>query len=680
MNKENYIKLSGIICLILSVLIFCFTVWQNKEKIYSDILGHLYSPAIINIEAPKKFINDITVLTDIENDDTNSPNKFVLNSNFTKTTENSNVIFSTGELNSKANYSKFIKDLHLLVKKDKYNEFINSCKFVYISIGNKNFYLTPDRLKNNIIENSDSEYVNINLKNSITSSGHKSILALNWVGIPKAAAIIFLSVFSNFFQYTVSWIFLFLGILLLNRDKKFELKNYEYLIIGLILLTNLLIRLSFLPDTLITADDEYSVDITENSEIITRLFEDPGNPPLYFILLKLWRSIFGQSITTAFILSVLTGVITIWTIYNITKKHFGSVYGLVSAGIASVSAYMLFYGKTIRVYGLAMLFTVLYLDAFVDLLTNSNKKNILKYTLITIIYINLHYYCILITALSFIFGLIYLLNKHENIKNFTGVNFLCAITLLPYTLHTAIKYTIQEYFNSWIPDTTPSVMMDYLYGFFGDIPLTYVSIFLVCLTVFVLCKNKQRLAEITTENQRIIWAYCAYLLISIPIAVFIISQIKPIAIFRYFSVYYPLLIIFTVTLPLCLPQIPYKKAFVTLFLICFTSAQTGNTYLANEDLVTYNIQALLMNTENPALVKYRREKRYKHLKLHTDHAFFFGDAADKGINEGETIYFAVRPCDYLHKLEILGTKFNLQRIETSNKCYYLFRLQRREAL
>ena len=160
----------------------------------------------------------------------------------------------------------------------------------------------------------------------------------------------------------------------------------------------------------------------------------------------------------------------------------------------------------------------------------------------------------------------------------------------------------------------------------------------------------------------------------------IISQIKPIAIFRYFSVYYPLLIIFTVTLPLCLPQIHYKKAFVTLFLICFTSAQTGNTYLANEDLVTYNIQALLMNTENPALVKYRREKRYKHLKLHTDHAFFFGDAADKGINEGETIYFAVRPCDYLHKLEILGTKFNLQRIETSNKCYYLFRLQRREAL
>ena len=152
------------------------------------------------------------------------------------------------------------------------------------------------------------------------------------------------------------------------------------------------------------------------------------------------------------------------------------------------------------------------------------------------------------------------------------------------------------------------------------------------------------------------------------------------AIFRYFSVYYPLLIIFTVTLPLCLPQIHYKKAFVTLFLICFTSAQTGNTYLANEDLVTYNIQALLMNTENPALVKYRREKRYKHLKLHTDHAFFFGDAADKGINEGETIYFAVRPCDYLHKLEILGTKFNLQRIETSNKCYYLFRLQRREAL
>ena len=688
-NKE---KIIGTIFLILSLFVFCLTVCQYKEKISADMLGNLYEKTIINIEAPKKFIDDITVLTDTEN--LYSQNKFSLNSNFTETKETSSVIFSTGEI------SRRIKDFHLLIKKDKYNEFIDSCSFIFISVGNKSFYITPDRLSVNIyteprksfksyfrvddrgLSNANkllrNEYVEIDLADFVNAGNNHNIFAINGVGIFKALAIIFLSVFTNFFDYTISWIFLILGVLFLKQDKKFSIKKYEYVIIGLILVLNLILRLAFLSDTsILTADDQYSLDITSNSEAIKGLFKDPGNPPIYFIILKVWRLIFGQNITTAFILSVFIGVITIWTIYTVTKKHFGYVYGLIAAGIASVSAYILFYGRAIRVYGLAMLFTVLYMDAFIDLITNPNKKNILKYILITIVYINLHYYCVLITVLSFIFGIIYLILRNKKVKQFMYCNLVCSAALLPYILQTVIPSTLKDYFNTWIPYTTPSKMMEYLYGFFGNIPLTYLLITGLCFTAFYLCKRN--MIETITDKQKILLIYCIYIILLIPVAIFTISQIKPVAIPKYFSIYYPLLIIFISAMPIWIPKIPYKNCFFAVFVLYFMSIQAANPYLINEDM--HNMEVLLKHTNNTAIInngikQYPSVKKYTIAELYTYHFM-----EEKINNENETIYLYVHKnnyIDYPTKLTELGKRFNLQRIDIPNEFFYLYRLQRRE--
>ena len=108
-------------------------------------------------------------------------------------------------------------------------------------------------------------------------------------------------------------------------------------------------------------------------EIITKFSPGDFHPPLYYLLLKLWTSVFGMNEISARMFSVLAGLASIYFVYLIGKKLVGKKVGLVSALLLATSGLHIYYSQEARMYGLACLFVLLAIYSFM-LIQKMGKK------------------------------------------------------------------------------------------------------------------------------------------------------------------------------------------------------------------------------------------------------------------------------------------------------------------
>lgn len=123
-------------------------------------------------------------------------------------------------------------------------------------------------------------------------------------------------------------------------------------------------------------DEATSVLVARNftiREILTKFSPGDFHPPLYYLLLKFWVSIFGASEVGARSLSVAAGVISIIFIYLIGKKLFSSKVGLISALLLSSAPLHIYYSQEARMYVLAGLFTLVLIWFFLKILEGAKS-------------------------------------------------------------------------------------------------------------------------------------------------------------------------------------------------------------------------------------------------------------------------------------------------------------------
>lgn len=85
------------------------------------------------------------------------------------------------------------------------------------------------------------------------------------------------------------------------------------------------------------------------------------HPPLYFMLLKLWISLAGDSVFAARAFSLLTGLPGVALAYNVARRYAGRTAGWVAAGLAATAAVFVTYAQEVRVYALLPVMTLLML-------------------------------------------------------------------------------------------------------------------------------------------------------------------------------------------------------------------------------------------------------------------------------------------------------------------------------
>jgi hypothetical protein len=118
-----------------------------------------------------------------------------------------------------------------------------------------------------------------------------------------------------------------------------------------VVVIGLALRLFMLTSNELWLDETHSIFIAGDSptEMVEKL-KDDGHPPLYFILMFMWKSLFGESELSVRLLSVLFGMASLAVVYWLGKNVINERVGLVGMFIAAIAPIHVYYSQEARMY------------------------------------------------------------------------------------------------------------------------------------------------------------------------------------------------------------------------------------------------------------------------------------------------------------------------------------------
>jgi mannosyltransferase len=135
---------------------------------------------------------------------------------------------------------------------------------------------------------------------------------------------------------------------------------------------------------------------------------ETGFPPVYYLLMKGWITIFGDSPTAVRMSSAICGIFTILAIYGIGRKLFNEPLGLYMALLMAVSPLDIYYSQETRAYALQVLLLCMADYFFILALEKDARGGWYAVTMISAIYI--HFFSSFVWFGLFLFHFIYLWN------------------------------------------------------------------------------------------------------------------------------------------------------------------------------------------------------------------------------------------------------------------------------
>jgi len=156
-------------------------------------------------------------------------------------------------------------------------------------------------------------------------------------------------------------------------------------------------------------------------------------PPLYFLILHYWVKLFGTSDFVQRSLSVIFGILSIYSLYRLTRMLFDIRTGIFSAlfGALSYNWFLLF--RQDRSYSLLILLSLLSFYAFFYLIKNKNSKYPIFYlTIINILLAYTHYFSFLIIILEALFGIFEYRKDKKGLTAIIWMFLIVAIAYLPW--------------------------------------------------------------------------------------------------------------------------------------------------------------------------------------------------------------------------------------------------------
>ncbi|NTW19518.1 MAG: dolichyl-phosphate-mannose--protein mannosyltransferase [Nostocales cyanobacterium W4_Combined_metabat2_030] len=225
----------------------------------------------------------------------------------------------------------------------------------------------------------------------------------------------------------------------------------------------------------ITTFDKYQ-HISSNRDVADTvnylITSDPQHPPLYYVMVRLWASVFGDSPTGVRSLSVIISLLIFPSVYWLCLELFESpIVAWVAMALIAVSPFQLYFAQEARQYGLWMVEILISSAALLRAIRKENKSNWAVYSLTLILGLYTH----LFTVLVIISQGIYLIIQQK---------FRLTKTLINYLICTIAAFLI---FLPWlivfINHIGTAIALTSGYGIkFTDNPFELIAIFLIRVT------------------------------------------------------------------------------------------------------------------------------------------------------------------------------------------------------
>lgn len=179
---------------------------------------------------------------------------------------------------------------------------------------------------------------------------------------------------------------------------------------------------------------------------LLRAVATDNNPPLYYLVIHFVLKI-SQNETVLRFPSLLFNLLTIYLLYKLFKKKLNEKIALYTAGFYSVSPLSVYIATEARLHSLAALLLVILTSSYLSLIKNPNSKNLIIFTITSIISLFTQYYMALIfipMTITIIFK-----KQKEIIKKWFLILFICTAILSPWLI-----FSLQSSHNGcWCPPT-----------------------------------------------------------------------------------------------------------------------------------------------------------------------------------------------------------------------------------
>jgi mannosyltransferase len=364
----------------------------------------------------------------------------------------------------------------------------------------------------------------------------------------------------------------------------------------LIIAVGALLRVYKLDGDSLWLDEASSVKFSRDS--LSGIIETTGkdvHPPLYYFALHYWMKLFGDSETSARLLSALFGILALPLVYKVATHLFDKSTGLLAALLLALSRFHLEFSQEARMYSLLVLLSLLSIYFFLKLLEGKSRWALILYITASAALMYTHVYSFFILAAENLYlATLFFVSRdvfRRVWKRWVVSQITLALLFLPWLSVQAQQFSrVQQGF--WIPKLPPNLLFTTLIIYAGSYQLAWVLLTLLALALFSGWKGWKRGTATEADASEkgllqgrlklyllLLWLLCPILL------PYIVSQFSsPIFLPKYTIAALPAFTILAARGLLSL-RFHQLRMIVVLLVICFSLVMLKNYYgAAKKDL------------------------------------------------------------------------------------------------
>ena len=363
---------------------------------------------------------------------------------------------------------------------------------ISIFIGNKLFYFSSSDIQEWLKRGGDKENGHVVLP--VPGLRYTpSLVIKNWTNYYGDFNLAIMGIFDFLFhpaRYALTYFFILCMIYIYKNYvssvyRSLRGKNWiQPALFVIIILTGFALRINGFLRTSGWLDELYSSVVSSPRLPFLQTFSDPGNPPLYYMLLRLAFTLFGWSEPVGKMVSVVLGTLTIVSVYVMTLRSGSKKAALLAALFMALSMYAVGFSQEMRSNIMRMFLVPLCAAFFLDLQKRASPENMVLYCLSCICLANTHYFGVIFIMANFIYYFCcFFVSKKRDRNNaalFVCANVIAALSFLPFFIITALRGALADMeFNSSIkPPGIPVFILMFV-----------VIVFFYCRNTFMEKKN-----------------------------------------------------------------------------------------------------------------------------------------------------------------------------------------------
>ncbi len=196
-----------------------------------------------------------------------------------------------------------------------------------------------------------------------------------------------------------------------------------------------MLRLLFLSKESLWLDELASADFT-GAGLSRALSAEPTNPPLYYVVLYLFRTLLGGSESALRFPSVLFGTLSILAVFRLGRLLGLEKAALIAAAWTGVSSFMIAYSQEARCFALLTFLVLTSTALFVELI-EGRSKNVLKwaaYIVCTVAALYTHFYAVFYVTGQNLVALHYIIKRKLGLWRWVCCQVIIVLLFFPWLL------------------------------------------------------------------------------------------------------------------------------------------------------------------------------------------------------------------------------------------------------